>query len=90
MFRDTHTPHGLLLSIISQLAPHFSLMTAPFAENDARLCRSAAFQSGAVHGFAGIIGGMFEKAPHGAVCAALLGPVFRANVRALAAEVRNR
>ena len=37
---------------------------------------------GAVHGFAGPIGGMFP-APHGAVCAALLPLVFEVNVRAL-------
>lgn len=37
---------------------------------------------GAVHGFAGPIGGMF-KAPHGMVCASLLPAVFEANVRAL-------
>jgi len=37
---------------------------------------------GAVHGFAGPIGGMFP-APHGAVCAALLPHVFRVNVQAL-------
>jgi alcohol dehydrogenase class IV len=37
---------------------------------------------GAVHGFAGPIGGMFS-APHGAVCAALLTPVVEANTRAL-------
>ena len=37
---------------------------------------------GAVHGFAGPIGGMFQ-APHGAVCAALLGPVLFANVKAM-------
>jgi alcohol dehydrogenase class IV len=37
---------------------------------------------GAVHGFAAPIGGMFD-APHGAVCAALLGPVMRANIAAL-------
>ena len=37
---------------------------------------------GAVHGFAGPIGGMFP-APHGAVCAALLPHVMAANVRAL-------
>ncbi|HKW30771.1 MAG TPA: iron-containing alcohol dehydrogenase [Verrucomicrobiae bacterium] len=37
---------------------------------------------GAVHGFAGPIGGMFP-APHGAVCAALLPPVMAANIRAL-------
>src|SRR2546428_7484386 len=37
---------------------------------------------GAVHGFAGPIGGMFP-APHGAVCAALLPHVVEANLRAL-------
>ena len=37
---------------------------------------------GAVHGFAGPLGGMFP-APHGAVCARLLPPVMAANVRAL-------
>lgn len=36
---------------------------------------------GAVHGFAGVIGGMFD-APHGAVCAALLPPVIEMNIRA--------
>ncbi len=40
---------------------------------------------GAVHGFAGPIGGRFE-APHGAVCAALLPHVFSANVSALASR----
>ena len=34
---------------------------------------------GAVHGFAGVIGGMTD-APHGAICAALLGPVCAANL----------
>ena len=37
---------------------------------------------GAVHGFAGPIGGMF-KAPHGMVCAALLPAVCEINIRAL-------
>ena len=37
---------------------------------------------GAVHGFAGPVGGEFP-APHGAVCAALLPRVMAANVRAL-------
>ena len=40
---------------------------------------------GAVHGFAAPIGGMFD-APHGAVCAALLGPVMRVNIAALRAR----
>ena len=37
---------------------------------------------GAVHGFAGPFGGMYE-APHGAVCAALLPHVMEANIQAL-------
>jgi alcohol dehydrogenase class IV len=37
---------------------------------------------GAVHGFAAPIGGMF-KAPHGAICAALLPAVMEINLRAL-------
>jgi alcohol dehydrogenase class IV len=37
---------------------------------------------GAVHGFAGAIGGMIP-APHGAICAALLPHVMEANLRAL-------
>jgi alcohol dehydrogenase class IV len=37
---------------------------------------------GAVHGFAGVIGGMV-KAPHGAICAALLAAVVEVNVGAL-------
>ena len=37
---------------------------------------------GAVHGFAGPLGGMFN-APHGLVCATLLPAVFAANVQAL-------
>ncbi|HUS34088.1 MAG TPA: iron-containing alcohol dehydrogenase [Verrucomicrobiae bacterium] len=36
---------------------------------------------GAVHGFAAPFGAMFN-APHGAVCAALLAPVMRANIKA--------
>lgn len=37
---------------------------------------------GAVHGFAGVLGGMYA-APHGAICAALLPHVIKANIRAL-------
>ncbi len=37
---------------------------------------------GAVHGFAGVLGGM-TGAPHGAICGRLLAQVMRANVRAL-------
>ena len=38
---------------------------------------------GAVHGYAGVLGGMFEYAPHGALCAALLPHVFRKNAEKL-------
>ena len=38
---------------------------------------------GAVHGFAGVIGGLFD-APHGAICGRLLGPVLRMNERVMA------
>jgi alcohol dehydrogenase class IV len=38
---------------------------------------------GAVHGFAGPMGGMFPTIPHGAICAALLSHVMSANIRAL-------
>lgn len=41
---------------------------------------------GAVHGFAGPLGGAFASAPHGAVCARLLPEVMRINVRALHAR----
>ncbi len=37
---------------------------------------------GAVHGFAGVLGGMFS-APHGAICATLLPHVMKANINAL-------
>jgi alcohol dehydrogenase class IV len=44
---------------------------------------------GAVHGFAGPLGGMVE-APHGALCAALLVPVCRANLARADARLRAR
>lgn len=37
---------------------------------------------GAVHGFAAVLGGKYN-APHGAVCAALLAPAIRVNLKAL-------
>jgi alcohol dehydrogenase class IV len=40
---------------------------------------------GAVHGFAGVIGGTFH-APHGVVCACLLAAVMATNIRALQAR----
>jgi alcohol dehydrogenase class IV len=40
---------------------------------------------GAVHGFAAPLGGQFH-APHGAVCAALLAPVWAANLKKLRAQ----
>ncbi len=44
---------------------------------------------GAVHGFAGPIGGMYD-APHGAICAALLAPVLAVNEKAVAARQADR
>ncbi len=44
---------------------------------------------GAVHGLAGVIGGM-TGAPHGAICGALLGPVLDANRKAATGEARAR
>lgn len=38
---------------------------------------------GAVHGFASVLGGMFETAPHGAICALLMPPVFKKNIELL-------
>jgi len=35
---------------------------------------------GTVHGFAGVIGGMYEEAPHGAICAALLPVIMKHNI----------
>jgi alcohol dehydrogenase class IV len=43
---------------------------------------------GAVHGFAGPIGGMY-KAPHGAICARLLPPVMSINVKALTSRAKD-
>jgi alcohol dehydrogenase class IV len=40
---------------------------------------------GAVHGFAGVLGGMYH-APHGAICAALLPPVITVNIESLQAR----
>lgn len=44
---------------------------------------------GAVHGFAAVLGGMSE-APHGAICAALLVPVCRANIARADAPLARR
>ncbi len=44
---------------------------------------------GAVHGFAGVIGGM-TGAAHGAICGALLGPVLAANRAAAAGDAQTR
>ena len=38
---------------------------------------------GAVHGFAGPLGGMLSKTPHGAICAKLLPLVMEANLKAM-------
>eukprot|EP01134_Creolimax_fragrantissima_P001250 CFRG1250T1 len=41
---------------------------------------------GAVHGFAGVLGGMLSDAPHGSVCAVLLPIVIDVNVRELSKD----
>jgi alcohol dehydrogenase class IV len=86
-FTDTLCLEGIKL--ISR-----SLLKAYQNENNAKAREEMALASlfgglalanaklGAVHGFAGPIGGMFS-APHGAVCAALLVPVVEINVRAM-------
>jgi alcohol dehydrogenase class IV len=51
----------------------------------ASLCGGLALANaklGAVHGFAGVLGGMFD-APHGVICGRLLPFVMQANVQAL-------
>lgn len=58
------------------------------ARTDMALCAAlsglalANAKLGAVHGFAGVLGGMVD-APHGAICAALLPATCRVNIRAL-------
>jgi len=41
---------------------------------------------GSVHGFAGVLGGMFPTAPHGAVCGRLLPPCWKSNYEACQSE----
>lgn len=38
---------------------------------------------GVVHGFAGVLGGMYANAPHGAICATLLPVAFQKNAEKL-------
>jgi alcohol dehydrogenase class IV len=60
----------------------------PDAREDMALCSLfggialANAKLGAVHGLAGVLGGLVD-APHGALCAALLAPTVEANLRAL-------
>jgi alcohol dehydrogenase class IV len=77
------------------LLPAFTDGTDVTARTDMALCALmgglalANAKLGAVHGFAGVLGGM-SGAPHGAVCAALLGPVCRANLARADAPLRVR
>ena len=52
-----------------------------------RTLKLANAKLGAVHGFAAVLGGMFEHAPHGAICASLLPHVMRKNCEKLGAAV---
>ncbi len=57
----------------------------------ASLCSGMALANsklGAVHGFAGVIGGMID-APHGAICASLVGQVLKANLDAIETRAPN-
>ena len=60
-----------------------SLFCCELLERFEKPAIAAAFPSGIVHGFAGVIGGMFP-APHGSVCAALLVPGTRMNLKVTA------
>jgi alcohol dehydrogenase class IV len=83
---------ALCIEAIPQAARSLPRVIANSNDADARqeMCVASLFGGlalanaglGAVHGFAGPIGGMFS-APHGAVCAALLPHVMAINVRAL-------
>ncbi|MBL8134463.1 MAG: iron-containing alcohol dehydrogenase [Anaerolineae bacterium] len=83
---------GLCLHALSLGAP--ALRRIPDAPEDLDLRSAMSYASliggialtnaklGAVHGFAGVLGGMYD-APHGALCARLLPPVIDTNVKAL-------
>lgn len=86
-FVDAICRQGLQMAASSLLAAvrDGSDETARENMSFAALCGGMALANaglGAVHGFAGVIGGMFP-APHGAVCARLLPVVMEANIRAL-------
>jgi len=63
------------------------------ARTDMALCAMYGGQAlanaklGAVHGFAGILGGALDNAPHGALCAALLPHCIETNVKVLETRV---
>ena len=66
-------------------------LNARVAMSFASLCGGLALANaglGAVHGFAGVIGGMYAI-PHGTVCAALLAAVLQTNNKALIARQPN-
>ncbi len=71
-------------SIIAACGPN-TVKSAKTNMCAASLCSGLALANaklGAVHGFAGPIGGMID-APHGAICSSLLIPVWKANYAAL-------
>jgi alcohol dehydrogenase class IV len=80
-----------LAAVVRSLRAAYQDGTNPDARRDmafGSLCGGLALANaglGAVHGFAGPFGGMYD-APHGAICAALLPPVCAANLQALNAR----
>jgi alcohol dehydrogenase class IV len=88
----TPITHGLALEGLRQAGRGLRDAYARGFDVDARTAMStcsllgglalANAKLGAVHGFAGVIGGLVD-APHGAICAALLAPTSRTTVAAL-------
>ena len=78
----------MAIEALQELAKSLDNLEAREALSYAALCSGLALANsglGAVHGFAGPIGGMFS-APHGAICARLLPFVLKANHQALHAR----
>ena len=71
----------LLFAFFSIPLLYFTLLYSTFVLSGG-LCLANA-KLGAVHGYAAVLGGMYDTASHGAICAALLPHVFRKNAEKL-------